>query len=148
MALDIAWEIGLQPTREFSSFNVGKVLKPGSYKSSRWTYFILNRAYQVRASLNSLHISLSVLPIYSWNKGALEEAIIIMIIVIWYPNHHHGKLWFSLFSLYKQVYFSANTGTKTAHDQISLISALCHLKPSFDIMELNAIRHFYIWYSW
>ena len=63
MALDTAREIGLQPTHEFSSFNVGKLLKPGSYKSSRWTYFILNRAYQVRASLYSLQIPLSVLPI-------------------------------------------------------------------------------------
>ena len=64
MEFDIAWEIGLQPTREFWSFNVGKLLKPGSYNSSRWTYFILNRAYQVQASLNSLHIPLcSVLPV-------------------------------------------------------------------------------------
>ena len=38
-------------------------------------------------------------------------------------------------------------GTNTAHDQISLISALCHLKRLFDMDELNAIRHFYIWYS-
>ena len=53
---------------------------------------------------------------------------------------------FVVFSLRTSLrnYFSADTGTKTAHDQISLISGLRHLKRSFDIYELNAIRRFYI----
>ena len=53
---------------------------------------------------------------------------------------------FFVFSLRTSVrnYFSANTGTNTAHNQISLISALCHLKRLFDMDELNAIHHFYI----
>ena len=42
--------------------SVGKLLKLGSYNSSRCTYFILNCAYLVRASLNSLYIHLNVLP--------------------------------------------------------------------------------------
>ena len=51
---------------------------------------------------------------------------------------------FVVFSLRTSLrnYFSADTGTKTAHDHISLISELCHLKRSFDIYELNAIRHY------
>ena len=47
-----------------------------------------------------------------------------------------------------QKLFSANTGTNIAHNHISLISALCRLKRLFDMYELNAIRHSYIWYSW
>ena len=38
-------------------------MKLGTYNSSRRTYFILNGAYLVRASLNSLYIPLSVLPL-------------------------------------------------------------------------------------
>ena len=38
-------------------------MKPGSYNSSRCTYFKLNCAYLVCASLNSLYISNSVLPV-------------------------------------------------------------------------------------
>ena len=41
--------------------NVRKLLKRSSY--SRCTYFILNCAYLARASLNSLYIPLSVLPL-------------------------------------------------------------------------------------
>ena len=42
--------------------SVGKLLKLGSYNGSRCTYFILNCAYLVHASLNSLYIHLNVLP--------------------------------------------------------------------------------------
>ena len=54
-----------RPTREFSSFNahVGEHVKQGSYNSSRGTYFLLNSAYLLCASLNSLYIPLSVLPV-------------------------------------------------------------------------------------
>ena len=44
-----------------------KLFKPGSYNSSRCTYFILNCTYLERASCNSLYIPLSVL-IYRWLK--------------------------------------------------------------------------------
>ena len=42
---------------------MGKLLKLGSYNSSRCTYFKLNCAYPVRASLNSLYIFHGVLPV-------------------------------------------------------------------------------------
>ena len=83
-------------------------------------------------------------------KDKFHKLLWYYIIIIWYPNHRHGKLWFSLFSSLRtslRNYVSENTGTNTAHDQISLISALSHLKCSFDMYELNAICYFYIWYS-
>ena len=55
--------------------SVGLLLKLGSYNSSRCTYFILNWAYLVRASLNSLYIHLRVIPEVE-RSAAVEWALL------------------------------------------------------------------------
>ena len=59
------------------SFNVRKLLKLGSYNSSRCTYLILNCAYLVLASLNSLYISLNVLHVVEISAAALNRSFTV-----------------------------------------------------------------------